>query len=76
VADDERVDVWTESNRLALDDAVRRDLGDKHDYSWFAYPGFRDGASVRYGELAAHGQVRIARAAIPKTKPPAGGQTR
>ncbi len=76
VAGNERVDVWTETNRLALDDAVKRDLGDKRDYTWFAYPGFRDGTSVRYGDLAAHGQVRITRGAIPKTQPPNGGQTR
>ena len=76
VVGNERVDVWTETNRLALDDAMKRNFGDKRDYTWFAYPGFRDGASVRYGDLAAHGQVRITRGAIPKTQPPNGGQTR
>ena len=71
----ERVDVWTDDDRLTLDD-VAFENAERRDYTWFAYPGFRDGKTVRYGDLAAHGEVRVARAAIPKTQPPAGGQTR
>ena len=68
----ERVDVWTEATRLTLDD-VAFENAERRDYTWFAYPGFRDGKTVRYGDLAAHGEVRVARAAIPKTQPPPGG---
>ncbi len=75
VGSGERVDVWTEATRLTLDD-VAFENAERRDYTWFAYPGFRDGKTVRYGDLAAHGEVRIARAAIPKTQPPPGGQTR
>ena len=71
----ERVDVWTDATRLTLDD-VAFENAERRDYTWFAYPGFRDGKTVRYGDLAAHGEVRVARAAIPKTQPPPGGQTR
>ena len=75
VGSGERVDVWTEATRLTLDD-VAFENAERRDYTWFAYPGFRDGKTVRYGDLAAHGEVRIARAALPKTQPPPGGQTR
>ncbi len=71
----ERVDVWTDATDLTLDD-VAFENAERRDYTWFAYPGFRDGKTVRYGDLAAHGEVRVARAAIPKTQPPPGGQTR
>ena len=71
----ERVDVWTEATRLTMDD-VAFENAERRDYTWFAYPGFRDGKTVRYGDLAAHGEVRVAPAAIPKTQPPPGGQTR
>ena len=71
----ERIDVWTEGTRLTLDDVVFGDA-ERQDYTWFAYPGFREDTTVRYGDLAAHGEVRVARAAIPKTQPPPGGQTR
>jgi hypothetical protein len=71
----ERVDVWTDATHLTLDD-VAFENAERRDYTWFAYPGFREGKTVRYGDLAAHGEVRVARAAIPKTQPPPGGQTR
>jgi hypothetical protein len=75
VAGDERVDVWSKDNRLALD-GTPRPASAETDYEWFAYAGFRKGKAVRYGPIVAHGTVRTPRDAIPETQPPAGGQTR
>lgn len=70
---DDRFDVWTKATGLEF-----APVGGARavDYQWFAYPGFRDGKAVRYGSLAAHGEVRVPKASLPRTKPPKGGQVR
>jgi len=75
VAGSKRVDVWTTANRLKLGGKARASAR-KVEFTWFAYPGFREGKAVRYGAVVAHGTALVAREAIPKTKPPAGGQVR
>jgi hypothetical protein len=76
VAGDERIDVWSKDNRLALDGTPRAASAEETEYAWFAYAGFREGKAVRYGSLVAHGTALVARGAIPETQPPAGGQVR
>ena len=75
VAGSKRVDVWTTANRLELGGKARASAR-KVEYTWFAYAGFREGEAVRYGAVVAHGTALVARDAIPKTNPPAGGQVR
>jgi hypothetical protein len=69
-----RIDVWSADNRVELDSTAK--AARAIEYTWFAYPGFRANGAVRYGDLVAHGTTRVPRAAIPRTRPPAGGQLR
>jgi hypothetical protein len=56
VRGDKRLDLWPTRNRIELQ---RSESAAAETYAWFAYPAYRTGSGVRYGDLLAHGEVTV-----------------
>jgi hypothetical protein len=51
-----RVDLWPTENHVRLPPPRAKRSA---SYSWFVYPGFREGSSIRYGTLLTYGKLEV-----------------
>ena len=68
VRGDKRLDLLPTRNRIELQ---RGESAAAETYTWFAYPAYRTGSGVRYGELLAHGDVTVAAGSVKGQERPA-----
>ena len=61
VRDGKRLDLWPSRNSIEL---TRSESAGAETYDWFAYPAYKAGSDVRYGDLLAHGKVTVAAGSV------------